>query len=269
MNAPAANGSPTPAAPLPPSSLQPAARVAAALSASVWRASELGTAPAPVRSSGWPELDAQLPGGGWPCQALTEILLPRTGSCEWRLTGHALGSLATQEKAIVLIGPPASPHVPGLMHAGLDARHLVWIQAESMAERLWAAEQLIRANAAAAVLAWLPQARPEHIRRLQISALRCEGLVFLFRPEAACQQASAAPLRLRVQPGPDWSLQTHILKRRGALHEEAIFLPAIPGGLADVLPPRLRKPGLVRPASVPEVSHAVGRTAFRPVSVVH
>ncbi|MBC7939598.1 MAG: hypothetical protein H7Z19_07490, partial [Chitinophagaceae bacterium] len=32
-----------------------------------------------VLSSGWPDLDAALPGGGWPARALTELLLPHPG----------------------------------------------------------------------------------------------------------------------------------------------------------------------------------------------
>lgn len=269
MNAPSLQQAALATPPPLPSSRPSADRLAAALSASVWRASELGTAPAPVRASGWAELDAELPGGGWPCQALTEILLPCTASCEWRLTGPALRTVAANHGPIVLIGPPVPPHVPGLMHAGVGARDLVWIQAEKVAERLWAAEQLIRANAAAAVLAWVPQARPEQIRRLQISALRCEGLVFVFRPDSACQQASAAPLRLRVAPRAGWALEVQILKRRGALHEDAILLPSVPGGLAEVLPPRLLQPGLPLPVPAVEVSHVVGRAAVRSVSVVH
>lgn len=251
-------------------STSPAAdRVAAALSARVWRASELGTAIAPVFPSGWPELDAQLPGGGWPCQSLTEILLPHTATCEWRLTGPALHAIAAEAGTVLLVGPPAPPHVPGLLHAGLNARQLVWIQAQTMAERLWATEQLIRANTAAAVLAWVPQALPEHIRRLQINALHCDALVCLFRPAEAGNQPSAAPLRVRAQPGSGWNLQVRILKRRGAPHEGVLHLPAIPGGLAGVLPPRLRKPRLALPSI--EVSHAMGRTATRTgtLSLVH
>ena len=58
-----------------------------------------------------------------------------------------------------------------------------------------------------AVLAWLPEARPEQIRRLQVNALSSDAPAFLVRPERVGQQSSAAPLRLRrevpngVNPG--------------------------------------------------------------------
>ena len=74
---------------------------------------------------------------------------------------------------VVVVGPPRHPHLPGLLHEGLDERHLVWIQADLPAERLWATEQLIKANAAGAIVAWLPQARQEQLRRLQ-GALLCQ-----------------------------------------------------------------------------------------------
>eukprot|EP01034_Spumella_vulgaris_P038728 gene38728-47829_t len=72
-----------------------------------------------------------------------------------------------QGKQPQVVGPPKAPHIPGLVHLGLDERHLVWIHADKPVERLWAIEQLLRANAAGMVLGWVPQARQEQIRRLQ------------------------------------------------------------------------------------------------------
>lgn len=48
-------------------------------------------------------------------------------------------------------------------------------------------------------MAWLPQARPEQIRRLQIHAQSCDAPVFLLRPITALNDASPAPLRVTVQ----------------------------------------------------------------------
>ena len=65
-------------------------------------------------------------------------------------------------------GPARHPHLPGLLHEGLDERKLVWICAEAPSERMWVTEQLIKSNAAGAIVAWLPQARQEQLRRLQV-----------------------------------------------------------------------------------------------------
>jgi len=213
------------------------------VSAAVWRADMLGAQLSAVVSSGWPRLDEQLPGNGWPCRSLTEVLGPQPSVLEWRLVGPSLRGVVEQGKTVVVIGPPKRPHLPGLIHCGLDERHCVWISAATPAERLWCTEQLVKANAAGAVLAWLPQVRPEQVRRLQVCAQGCEAPVFLFRPMAAATEASAAPLRVQATLRGEWSLEVRILKRRGALFDTPLVLDSVPGGLGAVLTPRLARPG--------------------------
>lgn len=217
----------------------------------VWRGCDLGLQAGRVLPSGFSALDAELPGGGWPCGALTEVLSAQPAVLEWRLVGPSLAAAVSASRPVVLIGPPRTPHLPGLRHLGLDAAQLVWIQAEAPAQRLWCAEQLIQSGACGALLAWLPQARPEQIRRLQVAALGLEAPVFLFRPAAAQHESSAAPLRLLCDFGADWTLQVRLLKRRGPVHDGILALASIPGGLASVLTPRTRQPGRWAPARDP------------------
>ena len=246
------------------------------LQTSVWRGSELGrTASSAVSPSGWATLDSELPGGGWPLHAVTEVLTAQPGVLEWRLLAPALRPVVASGGQVVVVGPPRHPHAPGLALEGLDDRQLVWIQAEKPAERLWVTEQLIRSNAAGAIVAWLPHARQEQLRRLQVNAAGCEGLVFLCRPEAARHEASAAPLRVVASVGLDWELHLQIVKRRGPAHEGQLVLPSVPAGLASVLTPRLRQPSLLleeRLAPTREAGHAVGRPvavpAARPLAAV-
>ncbi|KQP22125.1 translesion DNA synthesis-associated protein ImuA [Pseudorhodoferax sp. Leaf267] len=229
----------------------------------VWRGNELGhQVAAEALSSGWEALDAELPGGGWPRRAVTEILAAQPSVVEWRLLSPGLRQVVQSGGQIVVIGPPRHPHLPGLQHMGLSERQFVWIQADAPAERLWTTEQLIKSNAAGAVIAWLPKVRADQLRRLQVCALACDGLVFLCRPEAARHEASAAPLRVQAAAGEDWDLSVHLLKRRGPPHEQALQLPSIPGGLASVLTPRMRRSAPV----LREAPHAVGRpvVAVRP-----
>lgn len=229
--------------------------------ASLWRGTEFGSVVTHTVSTGWDSFDAQLPGGGWPCGAIAEVLGPQPGVLEWRICGPALRRVVAQDGQVVVVGPPRYPHLPGLMHEGLDERHLVWIQAEPPAERLWVTEQLIKANAAGVVMAWLPQARQEQIRRLQINAQSCDGLVFLFRPEQAQHEASAAPLRIHATHSLDWELHVHIFKRRGPVHDGVLVLPSVPGGLQAVLTPRIKRPSQMRMAH--ENLHVVGSPATR------
>lgn len=247
----------------------------------IWRGTDLGAQAGAVVSSGFAELDAELPGGGWPCQSISEILSPQPSVLEWRVIGPALSGVVATGGKVVVVAPPKTPHPPGLRHTGVDEKHLVWIQAGTPAERLWCTEQLVKAGACGALVAWLPQARPEQIRRLQVCAQACEGPVFLFRPAAAQHEASAAPLRVMATFALDWEIQVHVFKRRGPSHDGLVRLRSVPGGLETILTPRLQHPSRLvasrdlpsreqpLPVGTPSASpvvceaavHALGRTA--------
>ncbi|HWH81281.1 MAG TPA: translesion DNA synthesis-associated protein ImuA [Burkholderiaceae bacterium] len=243
------------------------------IEAAIWRADQLGSPVTSVISSGFAALDAELPGAGWPCHSLTEILQPQPTVAEWRLLAPAMRQVVAAGGHIVVVGPPKSPHLPGLKYAGLDERHLVWIQADAPAERLWVTEQLIKTNAAGLLVSWLPQARQEQIRRLQVCAQACDGPVFLCRPAAAEHEPSAAPLRIQLGFGLDWELHVHLLKRKGPTHEGHIALRSVPGGLESIITPRLRTPSrLIASRHVAEGQredqpHVVGGTAPRQAPV--
>lgn len=228
--------------------------------AAVWRADGLDTPVQRTWPSGFAALDGALPGGGWPAHAMTEILLPHDASAEWRLLAPVLAHLAAEGRETLLVGPPQPPHPAGLQMMGLPARQLVWLRADTVAERLWCTEQLLKARSGAAVLAWLPQARPAQLRRLQVLAAGCDTPVFLMRPEAAAQTASAAPLRLRVGVASAWGLSVEILKRRGPPLAQPVPLQVLPAGLAAVWPPRLQ--GQLRP--MPENERVVVRPVPEP-----
>lgn len=241
-----------PAPPLTPSSRSRSRRsqrgeLPPEVEAALWRGTDMGHRSGPVVGSGFADLDGQLPGSGWPCQSLTEVLCPQPSVLEWRLVGPALRTIVASGGTVVVVGPPKTPHLPGLAHLGIDERHLVWVRADAPAERLWCTEQLVKANACGALLSWLPQARPEQIRRLQVCAQACDGPVFLFRPAAAQHEPSAAPLRVMATFGVDWELFVHVLKRRGPAHDGQVRLTSFPGGLAAVLTPRLLMPSRLLP----------------------
>ena len=81
------------------------------LGRALWRGSELAGSPASAWSSGFAALDAVLPGGGWPAQALSEILQPRPGVCEFRLLGPALGPALARLPAWRMPGPRMGVHL--------------------------------------------------------------------------------------------------------------------------------------------------------------
>lgn len=238
------------------------AQLPGSVAGAVWRGGELSSIREEVLSSGFPALDAELPGGGWPYRAVIEVLQPQPTLCEWRLVGPTMKRVAEGGGQTLLVGPPKQPHLPGLLQHGLRASQLVWLEARTPAEQLWCTEQLIKSNSGGAILSWLPQARSEQLRRLQVHAQSCAALVFLFRPATAQYDASPAPLRVLAELGADWQLTVRVLKRRGPPQDQPTSLLSIPQSLADMLTPRLLRPG----ASFSEANHAsmLGRSARQP-----
>lgn len=69
----------------------------------IWRR---GSRPAlDADPTGIPELDARLPGGGWPRGALVEILIAEDGIGECSLLLPALAALTRARRRVVLVGP--------------------------------------------------------------------------------------------------------------------------------------------------------------------
>ena len=239
------------------------AQLSSHLANALWRGSDMVSAQHAVVPTGFAALDAQLPGGGWPCQCLTELLQPQPSLCEWRLLAPSLKRLVSEGGHILMVGPPKRPHAPGLVQLGLPEKTLVWLAADTPSERLWTTEQLVKANPRGAILAWLPQVGPEQLRRLQVHAQACDCPIFVFRPELARRDASPAPLRVIASLGMDWELHIQILKRRGGQHEGTLVLPSIPSLLAQVLTPRLLRPSQLITRKETFHVDALGRAADR------
>ena len=205
------------------------------LRADVWRAAALAAPRAQTLPSGDAALDAQLPGGGWPVGALTELLQAPGVHNEWRLLLPALARSGSGP--VVLVAPPYLPFAPALQAQGLQAQRLLWLGAADSPDTaaLWLSEQALRCAAVDAVLAWLPQVRPEQLRRLQWAAAEHHKLLFVLRPEAAQAQASPAVLRLLLDVDYGAALSVQILKRRGPPLAEPMHLAARAPALLRVL----------------------------------
>ncbi len=213
-----------------------------AIHPALWRGDGGGRAATAGWPSGFPALDAELPGGGWPAGQLTELLLPHPGVGEWRLLAPALAALQRGTaggagrahelpRHVMLFDPPAQPCPWTLSALGLDLMQLLVVRGRGQprgggaaalrpgpgrrggaaalrlplpaADTLWALEQALGSGQVGAVLAWLPPRLPaDALRRLQLAAQAHPGPVFLFRELAARDKPSAAPLRLALAPGP-------------------------------------------------------------------
>jgi protein ImuA len=63
----------------------------------------------------------QLPGGGWPTGALTELLLQHSGIDELRLLDPALAKIASRR--VVMLEPPHTPQAETFVALGLRSEH--------------------------------------------------------------------------------------------------------------------------------------------------
>ena len=204
----------------------------------IWRGSELARTDCPGIASGFAPLDAELPGGGWPRGALTEILPQHEGIGELRVLGPALAQLAAQGKCIAWIAPPYLPYAPALAAAGIDLARVLIVKTSKDGDSLWAAEQALRSAACGGVLAWPHDISYTQLRRLQLAAEDGRCLAVLFRPAQAAHEPTPAVLRIALATSAG-GLALSILKRRGAPLSRPILLPALsaPPAAAGNIPP--------------------------------
>jgi hypothetical protein len=226
----------------------------------IWRGDDVAPEPAAM-PSGFPALDAALPGRGWPQGALTEFLLEREGIGELRLTLPALVQVQAQGRDVVWIAPPYRPYAPALAAAGLDLARLVIVRCRTPQDTLWAYEQALRAPECGAAFAWLPTQDERALRRLQVAAREGRTWGALWRRPGQRGGAIAAPLRLALAPH-EGCLAVRVLKRRGAELPQPVLLDVGRPASVATQPARssLPAPSSLRSSSLSPSAHR--RTAF-------
>lgn len=193
----------------------PASALATLLShPAIWRGGDVAPEPAAL-PTGYGELDAALPGRGWPQAALTEIVLEREGIGEIRLTLPALARVQAGHRDVVWIAPPHQPYAPALAAAGLDLARFYVVACRTPQDALWAFEQSLRAPECGAAFAWLATDDQRVLRRLQVAARDGRTWGALWRRPGQRGSAIAAPLRLALSRR-EGKLAVHVMKRRGA-----------------------------------------------------
>lgn len=179
----------------------------------VWRGQPIVAPILDGQPTGLPALDAVLPQGGWPPNALTELLLPADGVGELQLLWPTFARITQARGIVTLIAPPYVPHAPAWHHAGI-ALDKVQVVHTDQRDALWAAEQCLRSGACAAVVCWPRKADDRALRRLQVAAETGQCLGFAFRPMQAATNPSPAALRIVFEAQPR---RVRVLKCRGAL----------------------------------------------------
>ena len=225
----------------------------------LWRAKHLQSSrpEQPGIDTGYADLDALLPGSGWPSNGLVEFLLPCTGIGELRMLAPALKTLSqTENRWVAWVNPPFVPYAPALESVGIDISKILLIHPpQSMAaqpntqsnnrshksnkpnnkpsnkhwqDTMWSLERAAKSGACSVVLAWVDE---KHLtlrdtQRLQNAARQGQTLVCLMRPQIAVQQASMAELRIALQASEvNGQIKLDIIKRRGGWPVNNLLLP--------------------------------------------
>ena len=226
--------------------------------AELWRGTSLRGSGGETCATGYPRLDAVLPGGGWPVTGLTELMSGAPGVGELRLLMPALAALAARRPGwIVWIAPPYLPNAPALQQWGLAPERILLIHPRSAADAAWAAEQALASGTCVAVLLWTdtlasgrafsPASRrnqaalsmQQFSRRLQLAAATHQCWAVLLRAASARRQPSAAALRLFIEVR-DGRRHLHVVKVRGG---RPAVIPAFDEGV-DVGAAMLRDPAV-------------------------
>lgn len=208
----------------------------------IWRGRDHDGAGIHAIPTGFGNLDAYLPGGGWPADGLTEILLDHYGIGELSLLMPALVTLsrlaAQKQQWIVWVGPPFVPYAPALSRYGIDLNCVLLVHPSGTGhDVLWAAEQVIRSRSSVAVLAWVGQADMTALRRLQLGTEACGCWTVLFRPATEAGQPTPARLRLGLSAESSWTRGSETFSHNSAMRT------GLTGARIDVLKCTGRRPG--------------------------
>lgn len=223
----------------------------------IWQASSLVKKNA-AQSTGFADLDQALHQGGWPQQAVVELLCQRLGGAELLLFTQGLARLSTQTHGLILIAPPYIPYAPALLAQGLALDSILIIKPRTMADLIWCTEQAFQ-TCGYHVISWLSDARIPYrqLRKLQLASQGANGLSVLVRSLAYSTQAAPSPLRLTCRASLT-HLHLQILKQPGGWGGQEVRLP-LTSALTQVqqkpqaLPVYQRQQALTTPAqSVPK-----------------
>ena len=183
----------------------------------VWHA---GQHPVPAQTgegTGFAALDAVLPQGGWPRNALTELLLPGDGVGELSLLAPLVARVTQAGGEVALVAPPYVPYAPAWQAMGVNLKHLHVIEADAR-HALWAFEQTLRSGCCQMVVGWPQAADMASLRRLQVAADSGTCMGFALRDRKHVQNPSPAALRLECVGEHAWQVR----KCKGAAVPQAV-----------------------------------------------
>ncbi len=185
-------------------------------------------------STGYSQLDAVLPEGGWRLGALTEIIHSGASGEELQLVLPALAHLSRTNRWLACIAPPQLPQLAMLAAHGVEVSRLLLVHPRAGADGLRTVERALRLGTCGAVLAWPECGDPGTLQQLQHTALTSGAWGVLFRRARSAPATSPLALRLQVTTGND-GLTVDVLQRDTDKTRTSLRLP-LPGA-RHITPP--------------------------------
>lgn len=164
----------------------------------LWRGCDMAGRGDHGRSTGFPQLDAILPGRGWPERGLIEVVTPHWGMGELQLLIPLMRSVVEQGKWILWISPPYLLYAPALVQAGINTEQVLVVRLDtSCKDALWSMEKALQTENCGLVLAWQNWLPSKVLRRLQLAADTGDTLGVLFKHHDS--EHSPSPIRLKIE----------------------------------------------------------------------
>ena len=188
----------------------------------VWRGRSVHEGAGLYYPSGHSALDEQLPGGGWPKNALTEIIVARWGVGELQMLMPLLRRLSGDKRWLLWVCPPYRPYAPALLNAGIDTAFVTVVKKNiTEKDKLWTIEKALQSGSCGLVLGWAQGFSHVVSRRLQLAAESgaTPGILFSQRET----KNSYAALRLVISPAPG-GVSVSILKARGTFSRRTFYI---------------------------------------------
>lgn len=166
----------------------------------IWTARHWQQASIPAVSTGYAELDAVLPGGGWPLGAVSEVFYSATGMGELRLLLPALARISHNDDRWQLwLNPPLQPCGPALQDWQLQTERILLAYAKGPKDITYSLEKSLLSGGSQAIVAWVDKLDKALLRRIQLAAETRQVAVFMLRPMKYLAQPSIAALRVQLK----------------------------------------------------------------------
>lgn len=164
----------------------------------LWRGCDLAGQGDYGQATGFAELDAMLPGQGWPRNGLMEFITPCWGTGELQLLVPLMRTVVARGQWMLWISPPYHLYAPALAQAGIDTRQMLVVDLDtSCRDALWTMEKALQNRHCGLVLAWQNWLPGPVLRRLQLAATGGDTLGVLFKHHDSKHSPSA--LRLHIK----------------------------------------------------------------------